>query len=349
MNLAIIGYGGMGSWHHRSIAEKVKEITVVGAWDVREEALQKAVDAGIKAYSSLDELFGDETIDIVTIAVPNNFHKDLSIQALRAGKAVVSEKPVTLNAAELEEIIAVSKETGKLFSVHQNRRWDKDYRIVREVIESGKIGMPYFIESKVQGSRGAMHGWPGHKMNGGGMLLDWGVHLIDQVMDMIKAPVISVEAHLYSIKTPEVDDNIQVSLRFEGGTTATIGMATNCFILEPRWHVSCTDGTMQIDNWSGEGKIIQLDNDAPLEWADDIVYTEAGPTRTMAPRPPETTREIPLPEVNTDWADYYKNIVAVLENGEPLIVRPEQALRVMKVIDLLFESQDRNMGLSCNI
>ena len=97
---------------------------------------------------------------------------------MRAGKQVISEKPVTLNAAELEEIIAVSKETGRLFSIHQNRRWDKDYRIIKRIYDEKLLGTPYFIESKVQGSRQAMHGWRGHKQNGGGMLLDWGVQFL---------------------------------------------------------------------------------------------------------------------------------------------------------------------------
>ena len=136
---------------------------------------------------------------MVTIAVPNNFHKELAIQCLRAGKNVVCEKPVTMNAAELEEIMAVSKETGKLFSVHQNRRWDKDYRIIKKIIEDGTLGAPYFIESRVQGSRGAMYGWRGYKVNGGGMVLDWGVHLLDQMMDMIDSPVVSVDAHLQTV------------------------------------------------------------------------------------------------------------------------------------------------------
>lgn len=349
MNLAIIGYGGMGGWHHDSIMEKVPQITVMGAYDVRGEALEKATSRGLKTYDSVDALLSDPAIDIVTIATPNNFHKDLSVRCLRAGKAVVCEKPVTLCAAELEAIIAVAKETGRLFSIHQNRRWDRDYRVVCKVLEEGTIGAPYFIESKVQGSRGSMHGWRGHKLNGGGMLLDWGVHLIDQMMDMIKSPVVAVDGQLLSVMTPEVDDNIKVTLRFENGVIALLEMATNCFITQPRWHVSCQNGTMQIDSWDCKGKMVQLNTDAPLEWADDIVYTEAGPTRTMAPRPPETTRELPLPEVTTDWADYYRNIVAVLEGKEELIVRPEQALRVMRVIDLLFESHEKRQGLACNI
>ena len=86
-----------------------------------------------------------------------------------------------------------------------------------------------------------------------------------------------------------------------------------------------------------------------MAWDDDIVYTEAGPTRTMAPRPAYTTKEEPLPEVETDWSDYYRNIVDVIDNKAELIVKPEQCLRVMKVIDLIFESEKQGHGMSCRI
>lgn len=346
---AIIGFGGMGSWHYRSISEKVPAIHVKGAFDIRQEAMDKVREAGLYAYPSLQALLDDPEVSLVTVATPNNFHKELSIAAMRAGKNVICEKPVTLCAAELEEIIAVSRETGKLFSVHQNRRWDRDYRIVMEAIRTGLIGTPYFIESKVQGSRRSMHGWRGHKLNGGGMLLDWGVHLIDQIMNLIDSPVVCVDAHLLDIYSGEVDDNIKVTLGFENGVVAMLEMATNCLINAPRWHVSGKEGTLVIDNWKCEGKIVRLKSDEVMQWADDIVYTEAGPTRTMAPRPPETTQELALPDVNANWADYYNNIAAVLDGREELIVRPEQALRVMRVIDLLFESQKDGVGKKCRI
>lgn len=346
---AIIGFGGMGTWHFNSITEKVPGIQVVGAYDIRQEACEKAAEAGLTVYPSLEALLSDESIDLVTIATPNNFHKDLAIACMRAGKNVVSEKPVTMNASELREIIKVRDETGRLFSIHQNRRWDKDFRIVKEVKERGTIGDIYFIESKVQGSRGSMHGWRGYKVNGGGMLLDWGVHLLDQAMYLFDSPVVSVDAHLLSIFTPEVDDNIRVLLRFENGCSVLLEMATNCFINAPRWHVSGRSGTLQIDDWSCTGKIVQLGTDAEMKWENDIVYTEAGPTRTMAPRPKHTTTELPLPEVQTDWSEYYKNIADVLDGKAELIVRPEQALRVMTVIDLLFESAKQGCGLKCHI
>lgn len=347
--LGIIGYGGMGGWHHSSIAEKVPEIAVKGVFDIRQEALDKAKENGLIAYESLDALLADPEIEIVTIATPNNFHRPLAIRSMEAGKNVISEKPVALNAAELEDMIAASKRTGKLFSVHHNRRWDKDYLMVKAAIESGEIGTPYFIESRVQGSRGAMHGWRGYKVNGGGMVLDWGVHMLDQLVQLIDSPVVEVDAHLFSIFTEEVDDNIKIFLRFENGVSAISEMATNCFINHPRWHVSCTNGTMVVDDWGNSGKIVQLGEDGAMTWEDDIVYTDAGPTRTMAPRPAHTTRELDLPKVDADWSEYYRNIAAVLDGTAELIVKPEQVLRVMRVVDLIFRSQEQGEGIKCRI
>ena len=257
-NLAIIGYGGMGGWHHASLKSKVPEINVVGAYDIRPEIKEKIEANGLYAYGSAEELLADPKIDIVTIAVPNNFHKDYAIAALRAGKNVVCEKPVTMNSAELEEIIAVSKETGKLFTVHQNRRWDRDYRIIKKVLESGMIGKPYFIESRVQGSRGAMFGWRGYKENGGGMLLDWGVHLLDQLLFLVPSKVVSVSGHLKTVFSGDVDDNVKLMLQFENDVSAIMEFSTNCFVNHPRWHVSCTEGTAVIENWDCRGKIVKL-------------------------------------------------------------------------------------------
>lgn len=348
--LAIIGYGGMGAWHHASIREKVSDFVVRGAYDIRPEASQKASENGLKVYQGLEELLSDDTIDLVTIAVPNNFHKAYAIACLRAGKNVVCEKPVTMNSSELEEILAVSRETGKLFTVHQNRRWDRDYRMVRRLLAEKTIGTPYFIESRVQGSRGSLHGWRGYRINGGGMLLDWGVHLLDQLLDLNQTKVVSISSQLESVFSDEVDDNLKIFLRFEDGLSALVEVSTNCFINLPRWHLSCTEGTAVIEDWACNGKIVKLAEQAEqMAWEDDIVYTEAGPTRTMAPRPAHTTQILSLPDERPDWSDYYHNIAAVLDGKEELIVRPEQCLRVMKVIDAVFASQKDGGIVSCEI
>lgn len=347
--LGIIGYGGIGTWHHKSLQKFVEEIEVVCAYDIRPEVKEIAINHGIQFCNSLDELLQDETIDIVTIATPNNFHKDLAIKCLKSGKHVICEKPVTMNAEELKEIMIVAKEGGKLFSIHQNRRWDETYLILKKIVEDGTIGKPYYIESRVQGSRRSLHGWRGYKENGGGMVYDWGVHLIDQLLDLVDSPVVSLEAHLFSIFSKEVDDNFKVLMRFENGLSALVEIATNCFITQPRFHMSCTDGTAIIENWDCDGKIVKLSCDETMEWDNDIVYTSAGPTRTMAPRPVHTTEELTLPKVEANWSAYYKNIVAAIEGTEELIVTPEQGLRVMTVIDRIFESERTGLPIKCRI
>ncbi|NLU26251.1 MAG: Gfo/Idh/MocA family oxidoreductase [Hungateiclostridium thermocellum] len=347
--LGIIGYGFMGRWHACNIREKLPRLHVKGVYDIRQEALDKAYEDGLYTYSSLKELLDDDEVDLVTIAVPNNFHRELSIECLKAGKNVICEKPVTLNSSELIDIIDTAEKTGKLFSIHHNRRWDKDYCIVKNILEQNIIGEPYFIESRVQGSRRSMHGWRGHKENGGGMVLDWGVHLIDQILNLIPSPVISVDAHLFSVFSNEVDDNIKIVIRFENKVSAVLEMATNCFVNHPRWHISCKEGTAVINNWECDGKMVILNTDAVMKWGDDIVYTKAGPTRTMAPRPSYTLKELPLPEVTSDWSEYYINIIDVLDGKADLIVKPDQVLRVMKVIDLIFEVDRVGHGLPCYI
>ena len=348
--LGIIGLGGMGDYHRSRIANELSGVVEVkGAFDVREERLQYAREKGLVAYESREALLCDPEIEIVLVATPNNFHREISIDALRHGKNVVCEKPVTMNAAELEEILAVAKETGRVFTVHQNRRWDRDYRIIKEIVDSNMIGKPYIVESRVQGSKRVLQEWRGRKFNGGGMVFDWGIHILDQIMWMDKSPVKEVYANLFYLFTKEVDDNFKAIIKFESGLTAMLQVDTNCFINQPRWHLLCEDGTAVIEDWSCKGKIVRLSDDKDLGWDNVIVYTEAGPTRTMAPRPRETTEEVELPSVNPEWSDFYKNVCDVIDGKGELVVKPCEALRVMKVIDAIFESQEAGKSISCNI
>jgi len=347
--MAIIGYGGMGSWHAASIREQLPEIKVKGIYDIRPERCEEAKKDGYHIYNTVDEIYNDSEIILVTIATPNDSHKNLAISALKAGKNVILEKPATMTSVDYEDIMKIAKETGKILTTHQNRRWDKDYNIIKRIYNEKSIGNVYMMESRVQGSRQVLHGWRGDKVNGGGMVYDWGVHLIDQYLNMVKSPVISVYADLFYIFTDEVDDNFKAVLRFENGVSALIEVSMNCFILHPRWHVSADKGTAVIDDWDCNGKIVALNSDCEMAWEEKIVYTSAGPTRSMAPRPVETVNEMPLPIAEPQWNDYYKNVFAAIEGREELIVKPSETLRVLKVIDAIFQSGEKKCSISCNI
>ena len=355
-NLAIIGYGGMGGWHQKCISQHIPQISIAGVYDVRAEAAEKAVEAGLHVYGSIEEVLADPAIDIILITTPNDVHKSIVIAALKAGKHVICEKPVTMNTAELEEIAPVVKASGKLFSIHHNRRWDKDFVTVKKILADNTIGRPYYIETRVQGARRNMHGWRGYAVNGGGMVLDWGIHLLDQLLFLIDSPVVSVDSHLLQVFSSEVEDNFKSFLRFENGISALVEISTNCFIAQPRWHISCESGTAVIENFSCDGKIIKLIDDEQMSWADEIVYTAAGPTRTMAPRPQHTIETLPLPQItegfgeyHTQTSPYYENIVKVFEGKEQPVVTIEQAMRVMKLVDLIFKCAEQGHGEKCRI
>ena len=119
--LAIIGYGGMGSWHAENITKRIGCIEISGAYDIKPERRVAAKSDGYTAFETADALFASKP-DIVLVATPNNFHKSYSIEAMERGCAVVCEKPVCMNSRELEEILAVSERTGRLFTVHHNSK-----------------------------------------------------------------------------------------------------------------------------------------------------------------------------------------------------------------------------------
>lgn len=152
-NVVIIGYGGMGSYHVQLI-ESNQQLAVGGVYDIVDYRMELAAAAGYKTYASLDAVLADQAVDIVLIATPNDVHKEIAIQALQAGKHVICEKPVTITSADFLDIVEVAKKENRVFTVHQNRRWDEDFRIIKDIIGNKTVGELFQLESRVQGLMG---------------------------------------------------------------------------------------------------------------------------------------------------------------------------------------------------
>ncbi len=333
--IAIIGMGGMGNWH-RELLESFGDIVCAGSFDIDPKRQDFARDRGLKAYESMEALLADETVDIVTVATPNDTHKEIALAAMRAGKAVVSEKPVTLSSADLAEMIECADRCGVFFTVHQNRRWDKDYLIMKKVYEDGLLGGVFNIESRVHGSRGIPGDWRGRKEQGGGMVLDWGVHILDQLLQMIPEKIVSVYAKLTHVTNYDVDDGFKIFLTYESGLTALAEVGTSNFIALPRWYMQGENGTAVIEDFSAKGRIVSI-----TDWdRNDAVpvRTAAGLTKTMAPRTDETIRERALPEVESDIHDFYRNVADVLDGKARPLIRHGELMRCMKLMEAAFRS-----------
>ena len=334
--VAIVGFGGMGGWHKNKLL-KSDVAELCGIWDIKEDRRQAARDENIHVYSSFEDVLADEKVDIVTIAVPNELHMPLSIAALEAGKNVISEKPVCLSSDELAKIIAASERTGKLFTTHQNRRWDADFLMMKQVYESGDLGEVFTMESRVQGSHGIPGDWRGKKEHGGGMMLDWGVHLIDQILQITKERKIKrIYCNFDHITNYEVDDGFKLDIYFEEGLVARVEVGTSHFISLPRHYMNGTNGTAIVRDWGRDCEVVCCKN-----WEDkDVipVVTAAGLTKTMAPRNKETITEYSIPSPKSDVHDFYRNYCLAVDGKAEQIVTHKELMRVMKVMEAAFES-----------
>lgn len=362
--IAIVGCGGMGGGHAIAIgsgsgnavwgANSDKEtdaniildkagdtdisqkLELAGIFDIDLSRIEWAHTRGFKTYDSFDAVLGDPDVDIVLISTPNHLHKKMAIAAMRAGKHVLCEKPVMMNSRDMEEVMQVSKETGMVFYPRQNRRWDKDYRIVQRIYRENLVGSCCRIESRVHGSRGIPGDWRGEAEFGGGMLLDWGVHLLDRILVMVPEKITNVFAKLTHITNDNVDDGFTIFLTFESGLTALVEVGTYNFIGLPLWYVVGDHGSAIIRNWKCEGEMVRLSS-----WEDKDaapIMAGAGLTKTMAPRDDQTLQRMELPEVNFDNNELYSNLVDTINGDAEQIVTQEQALRVLRLIDAVRES-----------
>lgn len=344
MNVAIIGYGGMAGYHEnkiKTINKQGYDIDVIGVYDINPAQMQKAISHDLIAYESADALLADKNVDIVLVATPNNFHCDYTVRAANAGKHVISEKPIALSSAEAKMMYDAAKKNGVLFEVHQNRRWDRDYVTVKKLFEQNTLGKVYRFESRVMGSNGIPGEWRRKAASGGGMMYDWGVHMIDQALYMVKEKITYIYCRMSYILGEDCDDGFELNIGFESGLVYRIIIGTNSFIPLPRWQVYGTAGTASIKGWnSSEGCDITL----MKERVEELKGIEAGNgfTKTMSPRTEKTIDKYNIPLDEPDFVGFYQKFIEAAKGNEEPFVKEAEVMRVMKVMELAFESAKRN-------
>ena len=344
--LAIIGYGGQGAWH-ANWAKKSDVIELAGIFDIAEKRVNAAKENGIHTYASREELLADKSVDIVLCATPNDVHKEIVIDALNAGKHVVCEKPVALTVAEFDEMCAAAEKNGMIFTVHQNRRYDVDYLAMQSLVDSGEIGEMVNIESRIHGSRGIPSDWRCHKPQGGGMILDWGVHLIDQMLRLIPEKIVSLYCEVNNITTNEVDDGFNLRLTFESGKRAVVEVGTYNFLPLPRFYMQAKSGSALIEDWQKKCRVAKL-----KAWCEkDVtpVQTAAGITKTMAPRDEITLDTYELERPVSDVHDYYRNLTATIDGKAEIFVKLPEVRRVLLVMEGAFKSAELGTSLKVEI
>ncbi len=337
MRVAVVGYGGMGGWHAEHLLTS-DVATLAGIYDIKEERCELARSRGIYAYPSYESLLADKSVELITVAIPNDVHEEVVIAALNAGKNVICEKPVTLSLESLERMIAAAEKNGVRFSTHQNRRWDVDYLAMKQIYDSGEIGKVINVESRIHGSRGIPSDWRGEREHGGGMLYDWGIHLIDQILMIFGWDVKAVNCGCDHITNQEVDDGFRLELLFQSGQRALIEVGTYNFIAMPRFYMRAEKGSALITDWREEAKVVKC-----KYWHENDVLpvkTAAGLTKTMAPRDEVTTDTYSIPRPASDVHDYYRHFIKAIREGVEQDVTYDQMRTDLQIILAAFQSAE---------
>ena len=224
--------------------------------------------------------------------------------------------------------------------MHQNRRWDEDILVMKQIYNENMLGRVFNIESRVHGSRGVPGDWRNTWLQGSGMILDWGVHMLDQLLQLVDDDVISTFCTVSHVTNDEVDDGFKAIITFGSGLTAQVEVGTSNFINLPRWYMQGENGTAIINDWALNGEIVKVSD---WEKRDAVpVVTAAGLTKTMAPRTEETIKRYPLPTVESDVRDYYRNFVKAIRGEEKQLVTHAQMMRVVKLMEACFKSAEEN-------
>lgn len=202
-------------------------------------------------------------------------------------------------------------------------------------------GSLFQIESRVHGANGIPGDWRHVKAQGGGMLLDWGVHMLDQLLYMIDSKVTSVSSSLSFILGNDVDDGFEAILQFENGIKAIIEVGTTNFITLPRWYVKGIEGTGIIEDWSLTGRLVTRNNEGE-KIEPKPIRAGVGLTKTMAPPSEGATITEALPQPAELGSSFYDNFAAVIEGTAEPIVKNAEVMRVQNLIEAIFESAEKN-------
>jgi len=332
VRIGIAGQGRSG-WgiHARTIRELPEQFRVVAVADPLAERQEQARnELGCRAYGEFAQLLEDDEVELVVVSTPNRLHAEYSRAALEAGKHVVCEKPFALTAAEADATITAAKRAGKHVIPFQNRRYEANFRKVREIVESGVLGELLLVRLAAH-SFGRRWDWQTLLEFGGGQLANNGPHALDQAMHFLGDGEVQLFADLRNgLSSGDADDHAKVTMKGQNGPTVDVEVTTCAAIPQNRWLIMGTSGGLS----GGSGE---------LSWR----WVDWG---TMPPRPverrptpdrsynreqlewKEETWQAPKEGISDNRA-FYEDLYRTLREGAPPAITAESARRYVEILE----------------
>ncbi len=346
IRVGVVGFGLAGKVFHTAVIRATPGLELASVVERSGDEAAKLYPR-IRVARSVEEMLGDVGVELVVIATPSYSHFELAQQCLREQRNVVVDKPFTLKSEEAAELIRIARERKLVLAPFHNRRWDGEYQTVRQVIASGELGRLVTYESHFDRFRPQPRRdvWRESGGTGSGTLFDLGPHLIDQALGLFGPPASLCADVRIDRENGASDDAFDIRLEYTAVRRLTVWLRstlTAC-IPGPRFLLHGVRGSFV--KWGLDPQEDQLkagmNYDSPEIGVDpesawgELRSLEGGVRRVAT--------------VRGDYRGFYENVRDAVEGNAELTVKPEQAWRTTRLIELARESSGQGRRLKVDL
>ena len=333
IGFGIVGTGLAAELHARAVAACSDNGAYLAGFASRgrDNRLAREYD---RPCMTLDAMLEHPGVDVVGICSPSGLHADQSVRAMQAGKHVLVEKPMALDASQARRMIAVSEETERHLGVALQRRAVPLFQQVRQAVRAGEIGdlvcglvtIPYNRTKAYYGSADWRGTW---ELDGGGALMNQGIHLLDLLLWWMGDPV-QIKAHAATLRHDiAVEDTLVATLTFASGAMATVTATT---AVDPGF-------AHRVEVYGTRGGI-QIEGEDVLRWQTAADKEAVLPDRAADAGAGGDPRGITI----TGHAGLVQNFLATLRGEETLLVDGYKGLRSVAAVEAIYAAA----GIDCN-
>ena len=325
VNFAVIGYGNIGSRHVRFLKELAGANIVYVCDEKRERAQEGAEEADCSPSSDLQEVLADDEVEVVDLCTPSGEHARMAIQAMEAGKHVISEKPMSLTLREADRIIDTEKRTGQKYFLVKQNRYNPPVAVLKDLISQGALGDIFLIVSNVFWNRRKQYfddeKWRGTLDLDGGALFTQCSHFVDLIIWMGGDPQ-SVEAFMSNVNHPYIDTEDLGTVRMEFGE-GRIGVLNYTIAT----YGSNMEGSIAVLGTKGSVKIGGKYLNEIVEW-----NVEGMDRPDLPPSPPPNRYKGGYQGSASSHDKVLSNVLDVLGKGEDIAVTSEAGRKTVEVM-----------------
>lgn len=325
VRVGLVGFGFGGRYFHAPLLASAPECQFLGvvttSRERRREFGERFPDR--TTFDSLEQLAAAGA-EAVTISTPAATHVELTQRALRLGLAVVCDKPFALDADSARHTVLLAEQLARPLTVYQNRRWDSDFLTVRKALDEGVLGAPTRLESRFE--RFAPD--PGPPAAGGGTLLDFGSHLVDQAL-VLFGPARSVYAEMHTPGARDsLDDDVFVAITHLSGVHSHLWGSWRQHAPGPRFRVTGTAATyIVVPDMDGQEGLLVAGH-SPATYANWGTEPQDRWGRLF-----RAGREEALPTERGGWDTFYPAFARAVRGDGRVPVDPWNAVATAEVLD----------------